>query len=171
MSLSNEDLEALRKKITDPTQKMDPWDRITFKHFLDNYGTEEEPTSFRERYDKYYAPFMAGFENTKKTDIIPPIYKQSSPFDSEDTIMKKMKYNKFQNRASNFDPYLTAGAHGLGLMAAMSGGLPGLVGGYAIKHGVPLTWSLVKNHFAKKAAKEKVRDRKYKNLMKKYPTL
>jgi hypothetical protein len=182
MALSLEELKELRKRITDPNEDMDPWDRVKFMTFLNKYGNGDEDDnitdtqkakrdSFRGNYDRYYAPFMAGFGNASQSDILPPIYKQSNPFNKEKDILRKMKYNKMQNRWSNADPFLTAGAHGLGLMTAMSGGIPGLVGGYAIKHGVPLAWNLVKNHFANKYSRQKVANRQYKDILDKYPTL
>jgi hypothetical protein len=155
MSYTNEELKALRKRLSDPDEDIDPWERVGLATLLGNYGTADKRTRFGEHYDKYYAPFGAGFNNAKLTDMIPPVYKQSSPFSTEKTILRKMRYNKLQNRMSTVDPFVTSASHGLGLMTAMSGGIPGLAGGFAIKHGLPLAWSLVKNHFADKYARQR----------------
>jgi hypothetical protein len=171
MSFTDEELKALKKRITDPDEDMDPWDRVKYATLLSNYGTAAKRTPFGEKYDRYYAPFMSGFDNAKLTDMIPPIYKQSSPFSTEKTILRKMRYNKLQNRMSTVDPFLTSAAHGLGLASAMSGGLAGLAGGYALKHGLPLAWSLVKNHFADKYARQRGANKQYKDILERYPTM
>jgi hypothetical protein len=176
MALSEDEISTLKKLISDPTSDLSPWDRVKYGIFLKNYvgpedKTPEQTEKFRQNYDRYYAPFMSGFGSADISDVPQPNYKYTTPFNSPQTIQKKMKYNKSLNRMSKVDPFLTAGAHGLGMVAAMSGGLPGLAGGYAIKHGVPLAWNLVKNHFANKYARNRLNTKNYRDILQKYPTL
>jgi hypothetical protein len=171
-SLSPETLAELRRYLDDPEQAdMNPWDRAMHESLLKSYGNGEQSTGFSNRYDKYYAPFMTGMNSATNKDLIPNQYLSPSAYDSEDEAEKKHRYNLRLNKYATADPFLTAGAHGLGMVAAATGGLPGLALGMGLKHGIPLAWHLAKQHFANQNADKEMADRYYRALGKQHPTL
>jgi hypothetical protein len=173
MALTPEHLKNLRAMLDDPDQseKISPWDRMFKEAFLKSYGDGRTPTGFSERYDEYYAPFFTGMNEAKKEDLIPNQYLKSTPFDNEDEIDRKYRYNLDLNKKATLDPFITAGSHGLGLMSAMlaGGGIPCYVLGMGLKHGLPLAWHLAKQRLADKNASKEQASRYYKNLLKSYP--
>jgi hypothetical protein len=178
--VNKETLAALQKMVEDPTSKLSPWERAFHSAFLKSYGpatdvqTEDGQTGrsgFAGRYDKYYAPFVTGVKATRKSDLIDPTYKDSSPFDDENAMKYKYRFNEKTNRLSAADPFVAAGGGGLGMLmaSALGGGIPGIGAGFALKHGVPLAWDKVKQYFANKEAKKQAGKDYYRKLNINYP--
>jgi hypothetical protein len=165
-ALGTKDLKGIRGWLEDPEEDIDPMTRATYHLLLNKYGSGKSPTGFSQRYDKYYAPFLAGLSNTSKKDMIEPQYLRSTPFDDQDTIMNKHRYNLKLNKYSTIDPFLTAASHGLGLISAATGGVPGLIGGYALKNGIPLMWHIAKQRLADQASRRSRWDNFYDSVRK-----
>jgi hypothetical protein len=151
--LSPTHLKGIKEWLADPEENIHPMTRATYGYLLRNYGDGKTATPFAKSYDRYYAPFLAGMNAATNKDLIAPNYQSSSPFDSQSQIMHKRRYNQKLSGLSSIDPFLTAGAGGLGLLAAAGGGLGGLVAGHALRRGIPLAWHLAKQYFANKSAK------------------
>jgi hypothetical protein len=179
-----ETLKEIREMLGSKDVEIDPWKRMFYSKFLDAYspithkytdeeGKEQEkkvPTKFSERYDKYYSPFLTGANAATRRDLIPNTYQEVTPFDNIHQIKNKYRHNESINRLAAADPFVTAGAHGAGLAAATAfGGIPGLVGGMAIKHGAPLVWDLVKQRMAKRAGMKEEAASRYRKIRNKYP--
>jgi hypothetical protein len=190
-------LKEIREMLASKDVDIDPWKRLMYEKFLNAYepttkevkiphpqkrwwNSEKQypPTvetrtvtpKFAERFDKYYSPFMVGANAATQKDLIPNTYKEVTPFDNIHQIKNKYMHNESINKYAAADPFVTAGAHGAGLAAATAfGGIPGLVGGLAIKHGAPLVWDLVKQKMAARAGARAESESKYRKIKSKYP--
>jgi hypothetical protein len=174
MALSEDHIKNLRAMLDDPNmaQEISPWGRLFKESFLKSYGDGKTPTGFSKRYDKYYAPFFTGAMGAKRQDMIPNQYLKSSPFDDEKEMEHKHRYNLNLNKYATGDPFVTAGAHGLGLTAAtlLGGGIPGFMVGLGLKNGLPLAWHLAKQHLSNRNASKEQASSYYKQLLNRYPT-
>jgi hypothetical protein len=169
--LTKKHLQALRDALSDPETNMSPMQRAFHQSLLNSYGDGKTPTGFSKRYDNLYMPFMQGVNSTTKADIIPNVYKESSPYDSSEKLHNKFDYNKRLNRLSKADPFITAGAKGIGLVGALGGGIPSFLVGKGLEQGLPAIWHLAKQKMAKVAAKKKEQNRYYKQLLAKHPLI
>jgi hypothetical protein len=152
-ALNETHIKGIQDWLSDPEENIHPMTRANYGYFLQNYGDGKSVTPFTKMYDRYYAPFLAGVNNTSKKDMYENSYKTSSPFDTRSQIMHKRRYNTELSKRSTLDPFITAGAGGLGLLAAASGGLPALIAGHALRRGIPMVWNLAKQKLANNAAK------------------
>jgi hypothetical protein len=169
--LSPMTIERMLQMATDPYYNLNPMDRAIMNAVAKNYGNGKQSTGFSKRYDKYYSPFLAGVGATKQKDLIPNVYKGTSPFDDEGKMYRHMKFNKGIDRYSQIDPYLTSAAKGLGVMTAMGGTMPAVALGLGISKGVPAAWHLAKQYMARRYAKNKEKNRYYKKLLEAHPTI
>jgi hypothetical protein len=165
-ALNSKHLKGIREWLADPEEEISPMTRAAYHVLLNHYGNGKVPTKFSHRYDRYFAPFAAGINNTTRKDMIEPQYLNSTPFDSQEEIMRKHRYNLDLNKRSTIDPFLTAASHGLGLVSAASGGLGGLVLGHAIKNGIPLMWHIAKQRLANQASRRSKWDNFYDSVKK-----
>jgi hypothetical protein len=185
-------LEEIRKMITSPDEGIDPWKRMLYSAFLDSYQNPKEDkankgkpiydeegndtgrvgqgrTRFSRAYDKVISPFLSGVKNAKRSDLLPNTYREASRYDTDRDQRWKDRFNESLYNRSLYDHFLTPLSHGAGMLAASSiGGLPGVLGGMAIKNGAPLIWNIVKHKLAGKSADQgDVADR-YNQLKNKY---
>jgi hypothetical protein len=157
-------IKGIKEWLSDPDENIHPMTRANYGFLLQNYGDGKTANPFTMRYDRYYAPFLAGLNSATNKDLIANDYQRSSPFDTQSQIMQKRRYNNELSRRSALDPFITAGAGGLGLLAAAGGGLPALLAGHAIRRGVPLAWHLAKQYLSKRASKRTGLQEHYENL-------
>jgi hypothetical protein len=166
--LTEEQLKALKAQSEDADWQADASpEQIAWRNYmLKNYGKPdpENPSPFAQRYGKYYAPFLLGSGKVGPDDIPPNVYKAATPFDSAASAKKKYLYNDQLSKKSAIDPIVTAASAGAGMIPMMSGTPLGMAGGMALKHGVPLIWSLLKQRMAKKAAGRKMGASIYKKI-------
>jgi hypothetical protein len=161
-------IKGIQDWLADPEENIHPMTRANYAYLLQHYGDGKSPTTFSKLYDRYYSPFLAGIQNTSKKDMIENEYQRSSPFDTQSQIMHKRRYNQELSKKSSLDPFITAGAGGLGLLAAASGGLPALIAGHALRRGIPLAWNLAKQKLSNNAAKRTALQDHYETLRNKF---
>jgi hypothetical protein len=164
--LTKEQLDAMRGQMNDQEwlEEQTPETIAWHNYILKNYGDPEKPNTFAKRFDQYYSPFVVGQKGLTRNDVIPPNYRSTSPYDTPRQAEKKFRFNEALNKSSAFDPVVTAGAAGLGMIPMMSGTLPGIAGGMAIKSGVPVLWNLIKQKMASRKAKRKMAKNYYKQI-------
>jgi hypothetical protein len=170
MAISDKDIEKLEEILgvgpEDEKYIADPWRRAMLGAWLNSY---KNPNSkFKKRYDQFLGPFMTGAGAATKQDLIPNVYKEGSPYDSDEDVRRKHHYNLSLDSHSAYDPLITAASHGLGLATAVSpllgGGIGGFLAGSAIKNLGPLAWNKIKEHLAEKNANKEVQNAFYDDL-------
>jgi hypothetical protein len=106
--------------------------------------------------------FMKGMNSTSDSDVIQPGYKSFDVDSSPDEIARARTYNKSRQNSARWAKPAAAVGKGLGAFAAASmGGIPGLIAGKAIQHGVPMVQDWWANRKAQQAEDKDADERRY----------
>lgn len=176
--LTKSQVETAREAIKDmnnpETKAMSPLRRAFHQYILDNYGSGYEDTpegragrsASARRYDKYYSPFLIGFDRANPENIPLAKQKEINYWDMPHERYAKTKYNKKMTSLSRGDALINALSSAGGSVLGASGGLPGVIAGGALSQGMPLIWDALKrwrSSAAKRNARSAYNNRQVRN--------
>ena len=184
--MNTKQLMTARLAMMDPdnpyVQKMSPMRRAFMQQSLKRYQPSDwsglngpngpiDPLStpggrFTRNFERYYSPFMQGFDEADVQNIPPMHQKYMNPLtDSREDMYRKYRYNKSMAKLSRPDNLINKMSSGVGGMMMAGGGIPGIALGATVAGGVPLLWDVIKRWRAKSnAKKKKPYQRVFKNI-------